>query len=305
MNLLSTLSVALTASVAAESAKGPTWAVTRIDSTTASSSARKLQGNGDEFNYYFIPDAEYTGRLGVKDADPMPGKEIVLSDCDDPLAGDLACVWRIDNMGLFHSALDDTLCMQVGFFGKVVNGARIRLGICDEWGLNDGQVFSWEELEAPIQPTVRPDLCMLYRGAQPHIGDPIRLVDCSVRQEAWSGDDASEYTGFFCGVPGYGGDWCDSECYVCDNHPAGGVCLDGTVADTSPEALEAMCEEMNQEGATRDCGGVACETENYCVDCSKFLGYGMEGFQCEDEDSSDFLSGCLFLNGLFDENNDS
>ena len=97
----------------------------------------------------------------MKDGDAVPGKEIVLSNCDDPDTVDLACVWRIDYAGMFHSALDDTLCMQIGFQGKVGKGARIRLGICDEWGLNDGQLFSWADKEAPIDPTSKLDLCML------------------------------------------------------------------------------------------------------------------------------------------------
>jgi hypothetical protein len=281
------------------------WNIKPIEAT--SPSGRELQSSADAFNYYFIPDAEYTGRLAVKDADAMPGKEIVLSDCNDPEVGDLACVWRIDWQGRFHSALDDTLCMQTGYSGKVVAGARIRLGVCDESEADqiEGQLFVWEEKEAPIKPASRNDLCMLYRGAKPHVGDPIRLVECSRRQEAWSGDEASEYTGFFCGVAGYGGDWCQSECYACDNHEAGGICLDGSVVDTSPAALEAVCDEMNQDYASRDCGGEECETENYCVDCSKFLGYEMEGFHCLDEDQfpEEILEPCLFLNGLLDYDN--
>lgn len=288
-----------------------------------------------ETNYYtiFSTFVSYGGNvsssLAVEDNDASPGNKVVLGSyeqCEEDLAGSAACLWRLDKQGMIHSALNDTLCMQVGFNGVVRNDTRIRIDLCDS--SNDGQKFEWTgpTLDGsfnpgPITPKDRADLCFRHAGAIAVAGGPIIVDFCEKRAEDYGVylDVRYTYGGRYC-PGGYGGDFClhEYECYMCqtyfddDNadddyghYMGGGLCLDGSIeglagkiADLDLSLLESTCEKVIQANG-RQCGEESCETENFCVDCSNFLGYKMTGFQCLDEDADPYdLDYCLTINGF-------
>jgi len=84
--------------------------------------------------------------------------------------------WWMDEHGLFHSAINSTMCMQAGH-SIPKDGTKMRIEECDK--NNSLQKFEWDKWGGPIQPRDNLELCVTFRGQTPHVDkDPIILKEC-------------------------------------------------------------------------------------------------------------------------------
>lgn len=126
-----------------------------------------------------------TGCLIVEDSRPRADQKLILGECD--LSGQ---EWRLDDDSLYHTKLDDGMCMQAGRGGTPVHGTKLRIFPCDK--ANNLQHF-----EGPISETYTggirlknyPKLCVDWRGVNANINqDPIIVKDCNNVNGGWSRD---------------------------------------------------------------------------------------------------------------------
>jgi len=114
-------------------------------------------------------------------------------------------MWRLDNQGRFHSKVDDTECMQAGTVPAVLGdaddtlrqGSKLYVSQCSDDGDDDVLAFQafddfWAiGMSGPLSLQNRPDLCVVYDGASPVIGQSeIKLLTCSLlggpRGKGWT-----------------------------------------------------------------------------------------------------------------------
>jgi len=138
-------------------------------------------GNNDEYINLNNDDSDRSGCLVVKDENPKPAQPLILGSCK------LNHSWRYDRNGLFHSALDDDMCLQAGTKknAQIKVGSGLRLYPCDK--NNKKQQFDYNNVDIRLRGY--DNLCIGYRGANGDVGvDPIVLRKCKTEGTNWSQD---------------------------------------------------------------------------------------------------------------------
>jgi Ricin-type beta-trefoil lectin domain len=114
------------------------------------------------------------GCLVVKDEETISGQPIILGECE------LNHNWRNDSAYLFHSELDDGMCMQVvpPSGGSIKKGVQLYLYPCDS--SNAKQKFVVNDNDGlKISPKGYETYCAGYKGYNSDVGtDPIVLKFC-------------------------------------------------------------------------------------------------------------------------------
>jgi len=138
----------------------------------------KDEGHDDYFGLN-NDSSENGGCLVIKDENPVSGQPLILGNCD------LNHDWRYDSHGLFHSALDDDMCMQLGRNNEQIKlGTAMRLYPCDQ--NNQKQQFDYNRID--IRPRGYNNMCIGFRGNTGNVDvDPIVLRHCKDGSN-WSQD---------------------------------------------------------------------------------------------------------------------
>jgi Ricin-type beta-trefoil lectin domain len=119
------------------------------------------------------------GCLVVKGENPQPGAALILGNHD------LDHGWRIDDYGLFHSALDDKMCMQAGRKAPAVSGTPMWLYRCDR--TNPKQQFVYDGVAIKLKGSS--GLCVGFQGTTSEVDvDTLILKACSKKGNNWSED---------------------------------------------------------------------------------------------------------------------
>lgn len=120
-----------------------------------------------------------TGCIHVKKAVARAERNLILGEC----GSDPENAWRYNN-GMFHSKLDDNMCIQAGRKETVSRGRKMRLFPCDE--LNDNQKFYHFESSGHIKLQSNQDLCIEFEGRNANINsDVIVLKTCIDAVDGW------------------------------------------------------------------------------------------------------------------------
>ena len=110
--------------------------------------------------------------IKVKDGSAAEGQALILGDCEQGTNDG----WRLDSARLFHSQLDDTMCIQAGRGRTARNGNVLRLFPCDATRKNQRFVYL---RGIGIRPLFRQNLCVVWKGGLPEIDtDEILLNFC-------------------------------------------------------------------------------------------------------------------------------
>ena len=145
---------------------------------------RRVNQALDYFQLFTDGPAE-TGCLIVTDSKPRADQKLTLGKCGLP-----GQEWRLDNDSLYHTNLDDGMCMQAGREGTPAHGTKLRIFPCDKNS-------TLQHFEGPISETyiggIRlknyPNLCVDWRGVNANIKqDPIIVKDCKKVNGGWSRD---------------------------------------------------------------------------------------------------------------------
>jgi Ricin-type beta-trefoil lectin domain len=143
---------------------------------------------GDKGDWYFgriySDETDESACIEVKHNKARNGQKLILGDCEADGNG-----WRGDSDGLIHSELGNgDYCMQAGHGGPVKANEYVRLYKCDP--TNKLQKFVFVN-GGGIRPKSNMDLCIVWRGAKPHIGtDPLFFKKCDQFSDRndWSND---------------------------------------------------------------------------------------------------------------------
>jgi hypothetical protein len=137
---------------------------------------RKLSGIVGLCNDDAYPDG---GCLVVAGEKTVPGTALILGNPD------LNHGWRIDEYGLFHSALDDKMCMQAGRKSPAVSGTPMWLYRCDR--TNPKQQFVYDQVEIELKGSN--GLCVGFQGTTSDVDeDTLILKACGKKGNNWSED---------------------------------------------------------------------------------------------------------------------
>jgi len=146
------------------------------------------------FFYYYVAPADNVGTfVGLCSDDAYPESGCMVVKGEKAKAGQSIILgnpglnhkWRYDSDGLFHSALDDTMCMQAGHRRPAGHGTKMRLYPCDK--TNPLQWFSKDGVDIELQNSAK--LCVGFRGDKSHVDvDPLILKDCDKVGNNWSED---------------------------------------------------------------------------------------------------------------------
>ena len=146
---------------------------------------RRVSGEGPDYFQLYTDGPAVTGCLIVTVSKPRADQKLKLGNCDLPDQE-----WRLDTDFLYHTKLNDSMCMQAGRGGTPVHGTKLRIFPCDK--NNTLQLF-----EGPLSQTflgaIRlknyPNLCVDWRGVNADINqDPIIIKDCKNKNGGWSAD---------------------------------------------------------------------------------------------------------------------
>jgi Ricin-type beta-trefoil lectin domain len=119
------------------------------------------------------------GCLVVAGENPQPGTFLILGNSG------LNHGWRYDNYGLFHTDLDDKMCMQAGRKTPAVAGAPMRLYPCDY--NNPLQQFVYDHYDIELKGYK--GLCVGFHGKTGEVDkDRLILKDCDKKGNNWSED---------------------------------------------------------------------------------------------------------------------
>ena len=118
-----------------------------------------------------------SGCLVVSGENPKTGTALILGNRD------LNHGWRVDEYGLFHTALDDKMCMQAGRKAPATAGTPMRLFCCDR--TNPLQQFVYDRVDIVLKGSV--GLCVGFHGTTSEVDkDTLILKDCSKKGNNWS-----------------------------------------------------------------------------------------------------------------------
>lgn len=120
-----------------------------------------------------------SGCLVVHKAKAREERQLVLAKCGE----DAENIWRYNN-GLFHSRLNDTMCMQAGRKPKASSGRRMRLFPCDRQ--NPNQVFQYFQTTGHITLQSDRTLCIEFEGRKAQVDDAIVLKTCEDAVDGWT-----------------------------------------------------------------------------------------------------------------------
>ena len=110
--------------------------------------------------------------IKVQDGIATAGQALILGDCEEGTNDG----WRLDSARLFHSELDDTLCLQAGRGSTARDGNVLRLFPCD--ASQNSQRFVYSR-GIGIRPLFSQQLCVVWKGGLPEINvDEILLNFC-------------------------------------------------------------------------------------------------------------------------------
>lgn len=151
----------------------------------------------DATTEYQTYDSVGGGCIGLNKGSVKPRNKLKLLKC---VSDNDAIQWRVDELGRFHSKVDDDACMQAdGSSRKLKDGMKLRIYPCSD---SEFQKFDYNfETAGPIKPVSSPDLCVVRRGVNANIGsDPIILKKCSVLDEdralGWENDNPDTHGPF-------------------------------------------------------------------------------------------------------------
>jgi hypothetical protein len=126
-----------------------------------------------------------TGCLIVTDSNPIADQKLILGKCGLPDQE-----WRLDSDYLYHTKLNDNMCMQAGRGGTPVHGNKTRIFPCNK--NNTLQRFegpSSANYTGGVRLKDYPTLCVSWRGVDANIGqDPIIVKNCTLLSGGWSQD---------------------------------------------------------------------------------------------------------------------
>jgi hypothetical protein len=159
-------------------------------------SYQSLQDGGRDLEsdvYYFVlisdpaagPDS---GCVTVNHSNAKEKQKLSLQECKDDNNDDQ--YWRYDeDTKLFHTRLNDEMCMQAGLGGTPGHGTKLRLFPCDGAEYEDLRKFDYTPSGGTIK-LENTDLCVIFRGIHSNFGDPIVLKPCSASegQKSWIED---------------------------------------------------------------------------------------------------------------------
>lgn len=137
---------------------------------------------------YFQLFSDFPAEIGcliVTDSKPRADQKLKLGECDLP-----GQEWRLDTDYLYHTKLNDGMCMQAGRGGTPIQGTKLRLFPCDK--NNNLQRFEGpisENYVGGIRLKDFPKLCVSWRGVNTNINqDPIIVKNCENVDGGWSRD---------------------------------------------------------------------------------------------------------------------
>ena len=114
----------------------------------------------------------------VKSSNAKADQPLILGSCDKPKQA-----WKFNaTNGLFHSTLNETMCMQAGRGGTPQKGVKMRVFPCNKD--NKLQQFAYNQLTINLKDT---NFCVAYRGVTSNVNaDPLILKACGAVGDSWS-----------------------------------------------------------------------------------------------------------------------
>jgi hypothetical protein len=162
-------------------------------------SYQSLQEGGQDLEseeYYFVliwdPAAgPYLGCLTVNHSNAKEKQKLSLKECKDDNNDDQFW-WYDGDTKLFHTKLNDEMCMQAGLGGTPGYETKLCLFPCDgaEYEeYEDLRKFNYTHSGGTIK-LKNTNLCVIFRGIHSNFGEPIILKPCgdSEGQKSWTKD---------------------------------------------------------------------------------------------------------------------
>lgn len=139
----------------------------------------ETETNIHEGEWFELSARKQSGCIVVKNAKVRAERQLILGEC-----GDIKNAWRFNN-GLFHSRLDDRMCMQAGKQPGPMGGRKIRLFPCDT--SKELQEFFHYDLTGHIKLKSNENLCIEFQGHNANINeDNIVLKKCEDAVDGWT-----------------------------------------------------------------------------------------------------------------------